>query len=188
MGTVQVEEAGVAEAAPAAAAAEEPREDSDGALGHLISMYGARQEDAHADGGSAYSKGGIGEADAPDTGSDSVLQLADGQGAEDYPVHERATQPREAPPTADPSDQEQGRRVGADAGGYEATEQAAQQAQRAEQPPAEVQGIVAKLLAFVKVRLSPLVCLRRRDVLWSPGAQQDDCWRMLLAAAMSMPV
>ena len=187
-GTMQAQEAGIAEATPAVAAAEEPHRASGGALGHLISMYGASQEASQDAAGSRDSPGDIGEVVAPDAGSNSAVQPVDGHSAEDDPVHKSVGQPRETPPTADPSDREHGKRTGADTGGGAVAEQAAQQAQRAEQPPAEVQGIVAKLLAFVKVRLSPLVPLRRRAVLWSPGAQTDDCWRTLLAAAMLMPV
>ena len=103
-------------------------------------------------------------------------------------MRERPSQPEEAPPTAGSAEQGHGRRDVAGGEGCEVTERPARQAERAEQPPAEVQGIVAKLLAFVKVRLSPLVHLWMRAVLWSPGAQQGGCWRVLLATVMLKPI
>ena len=48
--------------------------------------------------------------------------------------------------------------------------QAGQARSAAVQPPAEVQGIIAKLMQFIKVRLSPFVPLWRSVFLYSCGA------------------
>ena len=181
---MQARKAIASEAIPAAAAAEEQHEEPGGALSHLISMYGASQEASHDDSDSTSPKGNADAAGALDSGSGPVLAMPAGQGVGDHPVHEGPSQPAEAIPAANSIKQEHDKRVDDRAGGEEVAEQAVQQAQRAEQPPPEVQGIVAKLLAFVKVRLSPLVPLWSRDVLWCSGALKDDCWRMLLAAAV----
>ncbi len=177
---MQAREADAPEASPAAAAVEEQREEpSSGALSHLISMYGASQDEAD----STSPNGRTDELEAPDSGSGHGMTVPDGQGAGDHPVLEGPLQPKQAPPAPSSAELEHDGRVDAEVEVDEVAEQAAQQAQRAEQPPPEVQGIVAKLLAFVKVRLSPLVHLWSCDVLWkSSGALKDDCWRMLLAA------
>ena len=186
---MQAREATASKASPAAAAAvEEQHDEPSGALSHLISMYGASQDEANT----ASPKGTTNAADALGTVSQPVLTMPAGQGAGDHPVQEGSLQSTKAPSAPSSSEQENDRRGMAGAGGSEVAEQAAQQAQqaqRAEQPPPEVQGIVVKLLAFVKVRLSPLVPLWSRDVQWkSSGALKDDCWRILLAAALRMPV
>ena len=163
-------------------------EEPGGSLSHLVSMYGASQNPSHDDTGSPSPEGDKTEVDAREAGCDPTSAPPSGEGAEDHPIREGASQPGEAPPTPGSAEQGHGRRVFAGGGGCEVTEQPAQRAKRAEQPPAEVQGIVAKLLAFVKVRLGPLVYLWRRAVLWCPGAQQGGCWRMPLATVMLMPV
>ena len=66
--------------------------------------------------------------------------------------------------------------------------QAGQAQSAAAQPPAEVQGIIAKLIQFIKVRLSPLVPLWRSALLHSCGAcrgnRRTTHWHAAAAAIM----
>ena len=141
---------------------------ADDALSRLVSLYGTQDPESSR-----------GSAAAPDAGrqaTDSPRSQDRVDPETDRTLHE---QPEDSNAGAILDKQEhEGQHAKAAMKGSAAREGAAQadlgraeQAQSvAAQPPAEVQGIIAKLLQFVKVRLSPLVPLWRSALLHSCGA------------------
>ena len=168
-----------------AAAAQEQHEilEAGGALSHLVSMYGASQDASHDDSDDESTNPHVdtGQANALQTGNNPTLapgaQRAEAAPDKESVAHEEGLQPEKAAPAHGSAEQEEhGSRGGAESGYFDAAQQpaqSAQQAHHADLPPAESQGIILKLMAFVKVRPSLLVPLWRCES-WSCGAHMDD--------------
>ena len=140
----------------------------DSALSRLVSLYGAQDPESslgsaggpdarHQDADSPRSQNGI-ESETHRTVHGQTEDSTAGASL-DRQAHER--QHAETPMRGSAAFEGP---VEADLG------QAGQARSAAAQPPAEVQGIIAKLMQFIKVRLSPLVPLWRSALLHSCGA------------------
>lgn len=199
LGPVQVREAAAEQAGgtEASAGVREAAEDQEGsdeagsALGHLISLYGAQDSDQHHSTEPKDGQDGSKSSPGHQNGTDRInADLATHGPTGEVAVEKETSLGEQGWQQADvsaanglPAGGEGGREV-AKTGGFSSAATQAQSAAR--QPPAEVQGIVSKLMAFVKVRLGPLVPLWRRSLLWSWGARRDAYWRAHLAAAILM--
>ena len=158
--------------------------DADNALSRLVSLYGTQDPES--------SFGSAGAPDASRQGADSP-RSQDRVEAETHRTLHEQTEDSDAGATLDRQEPERQhaetpmKGSAALNGAVQSDLGQARQAQSAAaQPPAEVQGIIAKLMQFIKVRLRPLVPLWRSALLHSCGAcrgnRRTAAWHVAAAA------
>ena len=142
--------------------------EADDALSRLVSLYGTHDPESHL--GSAAGP----DASRQDAGSPRSQDRLD---QETHRTLHKQTEDFNAEATLDEHERERQhaemhmKRSAAQEGTLQADLGRAGQAQSAAaQPPAEMQGIIAKLMQFIKVRLSSLVPLWRSALLHFCGA------------------
>ena len=158
--------------------------EADNALSRLVSLYGTQDPES--------SLGSAGGPDARHQDADSP-RSQNGIESETHRILHRQTEDSDAGASLDKNEPERQhaetpmKGSAALNGAVQANLGQARQVQSAAaQPPAEVQGIIAKLMQFIKVRLSPLVPLWRSALLHSCGAcrgnRRTAAWHVAAAA------